>query len=916
MTETAIGSRNEVTVVLLGHDQADHRARALHYYRQAGVPCLGLEPVQGSESGAQLGERLLSAVAQIGTPFVCLALDADFVLAAALDNAARCLKAQPQALAAQGHALAYTVGNGELSYHQVGTPFAAQAGQGALERLRHYASAEQQAWRAVLRVSTLQAALAGLPQGLDPAGWRVALACAILLQGEVAHLDQTDVVCEAVSDTLTQADREERLVQVVRILRQWDGEQQGAFASDDGFTALNRFVRETWSQGALPLLFTSPWKSISDDPQRVFEPRQCVQMPYYNGPLFERLTELEFFCHAWPTGERHQHAMEGTWVRQRDLLMVHPNDTEETLQMRYWQAMSLGLFNFEVCQRLVSTLTAADNANQARELRDWIARLIEVPGIETRDQLGKTPSGRVLAAIDAATPDQAARQRVLGHLASHPAPQIAFVVLDLENDNMALQATFDSLLASGVRNFKLVVLKAGKPPAITTPRDTLHFIQVTASNWATHLNQVVRQLPSEWLMLLEAGDVLLAGGLLRLSVELGQAPACQAIAADEVQRDDEGRLFAVRRPGSDLDLLRSQPGLMARHWLVRRQAVLELEGYDGATLQAMEYDLLLRLVEHRGVASLAHMDDYLVVSQQPCAAFTDEARKTLNRHLTQLGYRAQISDQGAGGLAINFRHSATPLVSIVLAGEFDPAWITDLFQRTRYPRYEVLLALPEQSAAAQAEAFQVFGSRLRVVIGEAGATRQQLLGLAANEARGDYLVLLSTNCQVITPAWIESLLNEAQRPEIGVVGAGLWALDGTLSHAGFELLAGPRVHAPWQRLSLEDATKARWPLSVRSCAAVSDGCLMVSRETVKHVGGLPLVGDVGIGLSLAVAQAGLMVVWTPRAQLLVTDLPALDGEAAYVLDAQWPGVFHGRKALDHLSDDAGPSSITWIQQLA
>lgn len=59
-----------------------------------------------------------------------------------------------------------------------------------------------------------------------------------------------------------------------------------------------------------------------------------------------------------------------------------------------------------------------------------------------------------------------------------------------------------------------------------------------------------------------------------------------------------------------------------------------------------------------------------------------------------------------------------------------------------------------------------------------------------------------------------------------------------------------------------------------------------------------------------------MVVWTPRAQLLVTDLPALDGEAAYVLDAQWPGVFHGRKALDHLSDDAGPSSITWIQQLA
>ena len=917
MTETAIGSRNEVTVVLLGHDQADHRARALHYYRQAGVPCLGLEPVQGSESGAQLGERLASALAQVGTPFVCLALDADFVLAAALDNAARCLKAQPQAVAAQGHALAYTVGNSELSYHQVGTPFAAQAGQGALERLRHYASAEQQAWRAVLRVSTLQAALAGLPQGLDPAGWRVALACAILLQGEVAHLDQTDVVCEAVPDTLTQAEREEHLVQVVRILRQWDGEQQGAFASDDGFTALNRFVRDTWSQGALPLLFTSPWKSISDAPEREFEPRQCVQMPYYNGPLFERLNALEFLCHAWPTGARHQHALEGAWVRQRDLLIVHPNDTAETLQLRYWQAMRLGLFNLEACQRLASMLTADDNANHARELGDWMARLGEVPGIDRRDQLGGTPSGHVLAAIDAATPGEAARQRVLEHLAKHPAAQIAFVVLDLEHDDLALQTTFDSLLASGVRNFKLVVLKAGKPPAITTPRDTLHFIQVTESNWATHLNQVVRQLPSEWLMLLEAGDVLLAGGLLRLSVELAQAPACQAIAADEVQRDDEGRLLVVRRPGSDLDLLRSQPGLMSRHWLVRRQAVLDLDGYSESNRHALEYDLLLRLVEKHGAGSLAHMDEYLVIGQQPAPALIEEAQKVLNRHLTQLGYRAQVGGQGAAGLTIDFRHSATPLVSILLVGEGDQArlqaCLAGIFQRTRYPRYEVVLALPGQQAEALADVAQAFGSRLRLVAGEAGASRTQLLDLAATQARGDYLVLLSERCQVITPAWIESLLNEAQRPEVGVVGASLWAADGTLVHAGYELLAGPQVHAPWQRLSFEQAAKAQWPLSVRGCPAVSDECLMLSREALEHCGG---VQASGIDLCLAVSQLGLMVVWTPRAQLLVSGLPVETAGLAPALAERWPAVFQGLARLDQPVHEAGRSAgPQWLAQL-
>ncbi|MBI6954775.1 MULTISPECIES: glycosyltransferase [unclassified Pseudomonas] len=911
MNETTLGSRDEVTVVLLGHEQADHRARAAHYYQRAGVPCQGLTPAAVVDAAA-LGELL----AQVATPFVCLALDADFVLGAALDNAVRYLRAQPEVMAVQGHALAYAPGNSQLTYHKVGEAFAAHPGESVLDRLRHYADAEQQAWRAVIRTQALRAALVSLPEGLDAAGWRVALSCAILLLGAVAHLEQTDVICESQPEKLSSAVREERMVQTVRALRQWGGGHDASVLSaDDGFEALNRFVRKTWCQGEQPLLFTSRWTSVIDDPARSFEPEQHVELPYYNRPLFDRLTEVEFLCHAWPTGKRHRHALEGAWVRQRDLLVTHPNDTRESLQERYWKALGLGLFNVQVCRSLNQVLTGEDNTHHAREMGDWMARLLGVPDSETRHSLLDTPSGQVLAAIDAATPDEAARKRVLAHLAKHPAPQIAFVVLDLNNDDLALQATFDSLLASGVRNFKLVVLKAGKPPAITTARDTLHFIQVAEGNWVSHLNQLVRQLPSEWLLLLEAGDVLLAGGLMRLAVELAQAPACHAIAADEVQRDSDGRLFAVRRPGSDLDLLRSQPGLMARHWLVRRQAVLDLDGYNGTDPQTLDYDLLLRLVEHHGAASLAHMDDYLVVSQQPSSASIEEARKILNRHLTQLGYRPQISEQGAGGLAIEFRHSATPLVSIVLAGEVEPAWLAGIFQRTRYPRYEVVLALPGQPSAAQVEAFQALGGRLRVVTGEVGATHRQLLGLAAGEARGDYLVLLSPHCQVITPAWIESLLNEAQRPEVGVVGASLWAADGTLAHAGYQLLAGPRVHAPWRQLSLEGAAKARWPLSVRSCSAVSDGCLMVDREAFVHCGGLPLAGDIGVGLSLMVAQAGLMVVWTPRAQLLATDLPVLGDEASSQLAAHWPEAFQGDGQLDSLgAGEASPSS-NWIAQL-
>lgn len=891
-----------MTVILLGHDEVDHRARALHYYNRAAVPCLGLAPSTSVDS-----EALAALLEQATTPFVCLALDADFVLAAALGRAARSLLAQPHIVAVQGHALAYTPGNSQLTYHKVGSPVGVPAEEGAIERLRYYADAQQQAWRAVLPVQTLRAALEGLPEGLDAAGWRVALSCAILLQGAVARLDQTDVICEALPETLAPAVHEARVVKVVRALREWDESGHGVLADAAGFDALNRFVRNTYGQGELPLLFTSRWNSVIDEPERSFEPRQYVSLPYYNGPLFEQLSQLEFLCHAWPTGSLHLHALEGVWVRQRELLIVHPNDTRESLLERYWKALVMGLFNLQVCNRLVPMLTGEESVHHAREMSDWIARLDEVSGSAMRRSLDDTPSGQVLAALDAATPGDAQRKQVLAHLAKHQAPQIAFIVLDVNDDDLALQATFDSLLASGLRHFKLVVLKGGKPPAITTARDTLHFVQVNDGNWLAHLNQVVRQLPSEWLMLLQAGDELLAGGLLHLLVELAESPACQAICANEVQRDDQGRLHAVVRPGADLNLLRSQPGLMSGHWLLRRQTVVDLGGYSEAHKQALEFDLLLRLVEAQGVGCLAHLDDYLVVAQQAPAALVQASQSALNRHLAQLGYRAQLGEQQSAGLRIDFRHAATPVVSILLTSTGDhaqlDACLTSVLQRTRYPRYEALVVCAEEEVGA----LQHLGGRVQVLVGEPGVSRNAWLNQAAEQARGEYLVLLSAQCQVIAPAWIEGLLNEAQRPEVGVTGAALYAPDGTLAHGGYALLEGPQVVAPWQGLSAEECRIARWPEAVRGCAAVSADCLMVRQDVFAHCGGLQMAEGADLDLCLAAAQAGQLVVWTPQAQLQVSAQPVLGERLALDLQARWPSAFNGRSLQ--------APALAWLEQV-
>ncbi|WP_236707550.1 glycosyltransferase [Pseudomonas sp. Leaf58] len=858
-------------------------------------------------------------LAQVSTPLVTLALDSDFVLDDALDRAAAYLQGQPQVGAVQGYALGYVPGNSQVAYHKLGAALSGALQDDAHGRLSQYAQSGQQAWRAIMRVSTLQAALAVLPADLDFAGLCVALSYELLADGAIVRLDQTDVVCEYVPCTLAPAAREEHLVQLVRSLHLWLLEQKDASLDEDGFVVLNRFVRGTYTQGDAPLLVTSSWDSIVGDPQRAFEPRQYVELPYYTGALFAQLSALEFLCHAWPTGQRHQHLLEGSWVRQRELLQVHPNDTAESLVQRYWQALGLGLFSLEVCQLLMAMLRDDSEVERGRELAAWIDRLQHVPAPGTQQQLQGTPSGKVLAQIACATPNAAGRQRVQAYLARHPATPLAFVVLDLEDDDQALQATFDSLLACGLRNFKLVVLKGGKPPAITTARDVLHFVQVNESNWLAHLNQVLLQLPSEWLMLLDAGDVLLAGGVQRLLVELVDTPACQAIAANEVQRDAQGRLLGVVRPGADLDLLRSQPELMSRHWLVRRQVVVDLGGFSETYHHAFELDLLLRLVEEHGLGSLAYMGEYLVIGEQPGAALAKEAATILNRHLAQLGYRGHVSDVKGAGLTIDFRHPTVPLVSILLACETDQeqlqSCLTSVLQRTRYPRYEILLACAGSAIDIGGAALQSFAGRVRLVTGEADAPREVLLDLAAQQARGEYLVVLSERCQVNSPAWIEALMNEAQRPEVGVVGACLCDLEGVLVHAGYELVAGPQIHEPWKGMTIEQSVQSRWPQSVRQCPAISDACLMVRKDVLDQCGGIKASADFGISLSLAVTNAGMMAIWTPRAQLFVHDLPTPTLTVAMELAKTWPLAFAGQARYVATAEVPSEGEPSWLAQV-
>jgi GT2 family glycosyltransferase len=434
------------------------------------------------------------------------------------------------------------------------------------------------------------------------------------------------------------------------------------------------------------------------------------------------------------------------------------------------------------------------------------------------------------------------------------------------------------------------------------------------------------------LLLGEAGDQFTASGLLRASLELMSAEGVRAVATDEIQRKDNGALVDVFRPGFNLDLLQSVPALMARHWLIRREVLLEAGGYQADFSKALEFDLLLRIIEQGGLDGLAHLDEPLLITQAAELEENAHERQALLRHLGNRGYKAKVTSTAPGTWQIDYRHTEQPLVSIIVPVIDDlpvlRRCLEGVLLRTRYSRYEVLLAAnANQSAAVNDWLGTLRHAKVNVLRADHPLSEVALYNAASEQAQGEYLVLLAADSEVVNPNWIDSLLNHAQRPEVGIVGAKLVDRDGKVAQAGLILGLNDGVGSAFIGEShAADGYMHRLAVE-QNYSAVSKVCLMVRKELFNALGGLDEVtfveGYADVDLCLKASQAGYLTVWTPLVQVLHTgELPQAP-EALAALREKWSAVFaqdpayNANLALSGKGFTLGENaSINWAQLLA
>ncbi|MDB6145325.1 MAG: glycosyl transferase family protein, partial [Pseudomonas sp.] len=830
-SEHAVTLGELLTVVLITHNRPAFLRRALHFYST--LPCKILvldsstQPYEyADELLAQaeyqhlpdfgywgLQNKLKYGVDQVVTPYMVFAADDDFIMHDGLSQSVGFLEANPDYGLCHGYSLMYVALAGSVSYFRrdkkVCEDYSSERGEErVVDFMRHYIPP----FYAVQRTALLRDWYAVLPEGTQFQWQEIGHSYYMLGHAKARILPIPYAVREA---NYLQSDHN---TEVFQSLTYTDGKsvaEREAFAGflatiQTGVTGMDRaqgylFALSTFEAMAeslltgralaMELILESAWSLVLKQPHRRFTPNQYVEMPFYNQAFFDQLTEIEFMLHAMPAGRVQLDGLEGVWTRQGDLLRSRNNDTAESVIDRLWQAHDVNMFDRVIVNRLAHQLADQGEKSGAENMYNWSERLNKLPDPANRKVFGNMRSGRLLGWLDARGPGTGEFEAVTAHLAAHQGgPQFGLLVLDLSDDVKKLQITLDSLLEGHCKAFKITVFTTGEPPVATLATDTLHFVKVSESNYIDKLNQVTRQSTSQWMLLLDAGDEFTASGLLRASLELLAAPECRAVAIDEIQRQSHGALVDVFRPGFNLDLLQSFPTLMARHWLVRRDVLVDAGGYSADFSKALEFDLLLRIIEKGGMGWLAHLDEPLLICEAPELEENPQERQTLLRHLATRGYKAQINSKTPGTWQIDYRHTARPLVTVIVPSQDNlpllERCLNSVLHRTRYMRYEVLVIDNHSQSTAVTtwmDAQEQKAGKVRILRSEQHLSASALYNAASHQAKGEYLVLLDTESEVVNPNWIDTLLNQALRPEVGVVGPKLVDRDGTTTQAGLVL---------------------------------------------------------------------------------------------------------------------------------
>lgn len=468
------------------------------------------------------------------------------------------------------------------------------------------------------------------------------------------------------------------------------------------------------------------------------------------------------------------------------------------------------------------------------------------------------------------------------------------------SEAMYLFRTIQSLQRQFYQDWRLIILAdAPSPDPVFEQTDTIGWLQLDSmdddATVIAAINQVLRNLPSDWAAVLPAGVEFESNWMLTAGDYINKHPEWAAIYVDDDYLDSGGGRCSPRmKPDFNLDYLRSMDYIGASCWF-RTEHLVELGGVDTFP-GAIHYEYLLRLLDTCSQSVIGHIAEPLIhypqeINLHPLAEAA--AHAALQAHLLRNGTNADIEAGYLPGTRhLVYKHPTQPLVTIIVPnrdsfGYLEPC-IESIFAKTDYPAFEVIVVDNQTTdpdvLTYYVKAAERFAGRFRVISYNNPFNFSAQCNIGVEAAKGDYILLLNNDTEVVQPAWLTRMMQFGQRPDVGIVGARLvYPEDGGIQHAGVIVGLGRLAAHPYQGRKLDEAGYMNRLQVDQNLSAVTAACLLIRRSVYMEVGGMDadnlevLFNDVD--LCLKTHEAGYRIVWTPYATIVHLEHKSIEVES-------------------------------------
>ena len=476
-------------------------------------------------------------------------------------------------------------------------------------------------------------------------------------------------------------------------------------------------------------------------------------------------------------------------------------------------------------------------------------------------------------------------------------PLISVIMPTYNTPELYLREAIDSVLAQVYDRFELCIADdASTAPHVraileeyAAMDDRIKLVFRPENGHIAHASNSALALASgEFVALFDHDDVLTPDALFENVRVLNAHRDADMIYSDEDKVDDKGhRSNPYFKPDWSPDTFLSR-NYVSHLGVYRRSLVLEVGAFRPGFEGSQDYDLVLRIVER--TSRIYHIPRVLYhwrihpasvasgvgVKNYAYDAAMNAIAEAMHRR-SEPG-RVEMLKDDPGNYVVRYDLERDWKVSIIIPtrdhAEDLERCLSSIFAKSSYRNFEVVVldngSVENDTAVCFAKWQALEPERVKIVPHDVPFNYSEINNYAVQQSSGEIVLLLNNDTEVIARDWIEAMLEQAQRPAVGCVGAKLLYEDDTIQHAGVVMrIGGVAGHS--HRFYDRDAPGYFHVIkTINNYSAVTAACLMVRREIWDRMGGLDeqlTVAFNDVDFCLRVREAGYRNVYVPHAEL-------------------------------------------------